>query len=98
MPAVARPGASMPDAPLDGGWLLNRLGDGFKLLFVNCAPEHVEGLHAMAVAADETMRERFLGAADSAVYLIRPDQHVAARWTKFDAMAVLAALDKAKGF
>ena len=98
LPRGARPGASAPDAPLEDGWLLNRLGDGFKLLFVNSPPHHVEGLHAMAVAADETLRERFLGDAQSAVYLIRPDQHVAARWTTFDALAVLAALDKAKGF
>jgi 3-(3-hydroxy-phenyl)propionate hydroxylase len=30
-------------------------------------------------------------------YLIRPDQHVAARWRKFDATAVKAALDRATG-
>jgi 3-(3-hydroxy-phenyl)propionate hydroxylase len=31
----------------------------------------------------------------SAVYLIRPDQHVAARWSRFDAGAMRTALRKA---
>jgi 3-(3-hydroxy-phenyl)propionate hydroxylase len=33
-----------------------------------------------------------LGTAASAVYLIRPDQHVAARWDSYDADAVASAL------
>jgi 3-(3-hydroxy-phenyl)propionate hydroxylase len=41
--------------------------------------------------------ERYLGKAASAVYLMRPDQHVAARWTGYDEKAVLAALKTATG-
>ena len=45
----------------------------------------------------EALRARYLGAADGAVYLIRPDQHVAARWDNFDAGEVAAALARATG-
>ena len=38
--------------------------------------------------------ERY-GAEPGTVYLIRPDQHVAARWRRFDAAQVLAALRRA---
>jgi 3-(3-hydroxy-phenyl)propionate hydroxylase len=43
------------------------------------------------------LRDRYLGAAAQAVYLIRPDQHVAARWDSYDARALRAALRKATG-
>ena len=35
---------------------------------------------------------RYLGDAKQAYYLMRPDQHVAARWTSYDKAAVIAAL------
>jgi 3-(3-hydroxy-phenyl)propionate hydroxylase len=45
--------------------------------------------------ATPELQVRYLGAAPGAVYLIRPDQHVAARWSSFDADAVSAALAQA---
>ncbi len=42
------------------------------------------------------LRERYDGNPGT-VYLIRPDQHVAARWRQFDADAVRAALARAIG-
>jgi len=34
------------------------------------------------------LQTRYLATARSAVYLIRPDQHIAARWPDFDRAAV----------
>jgi 3-(3-hydroxy-phenyl)propionate hydroxylase len=51
-------------------------------------------------AADDAsgaLAARYLGEAGRAVYLLRPDQHVAARWTDFDENAVRMALDRAVG-
>jgi 3-(3-hydroxy-phenyl)propionate hydroxylase len=62
-----------------------------------------EGLVARRVpisASDDptgALAERYLGDARSAVYLIRPDQHVAARWAAFDEAAMRAAVRKACG-
>ncbi len=98
LPAISRPGAALPDAPTDDGWLLNRLATGFTLLFVDCEPHALGDLETLSVKADEMVRTRLLGSAQSAVYLIRPDQHVAARWTQFDADKVAAAHRTAMGF
>lgn len=105
-PARTRVGAPCPDAPFGDGFLLPRLGDGFTLLSIDAeAPERVEedGVAARRVAAsagdDPTgaLAERYLGAAGAAVYLIRPDQHVAARWAAYDEAAVRAAIRIACG-
>lgn len=104
MPARSRPGAVCPDAALPEGWLLRSLSDGFTLLTLDAeAPEEMEAhgvrLKRLALTAkgNEPLRERYLGGAAGAVYLIRPDQHVAARWDAFDASAVRAAVARAIG-
>ncbi len=100
-PARTRTGSACPDAPLGDGFLLSRLGNDFVLLTIDAkAPEELEehgvAIRRVAVSAsdDKTgmLAERYLGESGSAVYLIRPDQHVAARWNKFDEAAVRAAL------
>ncbi|WP_157014334.1 FAD-dependent oxidoreductase [Mesorhizobium xinjiangense] len=104
-PARTRPGAPAVDAPLAEGWLIDRLGDGFQLLAINAeAPERLEvdglSIHRIALKADDpqdVLAERYLGAAQSAVYLVRPDQHIVARWREFDRHAVAAALRTAIG-
>ena len=105
-PARSRPGAPCPDAPLGNGYLLRRLGGGFTLLTIDAeAPESVaaDGMVATRIAlskgedASGALAERYLGAASAAIYLIRPDQHVAARWPAYDAAAVQAAIRRAIG-
>lgn len=102
MPTRTRPGSPCPDAPLPGGWLLRQLGPGFTLLTINAeAPESVTAhglnLPRLALAVTPDLQARYLGEAPSAVYLIRPDAHVAARWASYDAAAVAAALARALG-
>ena len=105
-PSRTRPGSPCPDAPFGGGFLLDALGGGFKILTIDTdAPDevHEDGVTAtrMAISAGDdasgALAERYLGRAKSAVYLIRPDQHVVARWSSFDEAAVKAALRKACG-
>ncbi|MBV0911790.1 FAD-dependent oxidoreductase [Anianabacter salinae] len=103
-PPRTRPGSACPDAPIAGGYLLDWLGGDFVLLTLNAeAPETLEeagiGMRRVALTGAEDaaglLAERYLGDAPSAVYLIRPDQHVAARWDRFDETAVRAALHTA---
>ena len=105
-PARTRPGSPCPDAPLGDGFLLDHLGNDFVLLAINAeVPEQIieDGIPIRRVTlttpndATGALAERYLGAAASAVYLIRPDQHVAARWDRFDETAVRRALRTACG-
>jgi 3-(3-hydroxy-phenyl)propionate hydroxylase len=99
------PGTNCADAPVtvDGrsAWLLNQLGDGFVLLAFGDAPVTpvgVQGVEARVLRVgpdlqdrDGLLAERYDGQPGT-VYLIRPDQHVAARWRRFDPAAATAAL------
>ncbi|MCR9071302.1 MAG: FAD-dependent oxidoreductase [Alphaproteobacteria bacterium] len=105
-PDRSRPGSPCPDAPLDGGFLLGRLGGTFRLLTIDAeAPPEVsaDGIDvprlALSAALDPSgaLADRYLGKARSAVYLLRPDQHVAARWESYDEDAVLTAIRGATG-
>jgi 3-(3-hydroxy-phenyl)propionate hydroxylase len=85
MPARTRPGSPCPDAPVADGWLLRQFGPGFTLMTINAdAPStlFVQGQTVARLSLDPTpeITARYLGDANSAVYLIRPDSHVAARW------------------
>ena len=105
-PARTRVGSPCPDAPLGDDYLLRRLGGQFTLLVIDCdgpGDQQIDGLPvaqlSLSAQDDPTgaLRDRYLGAAAQAVYLIRPDQHVAARWDSYDATALRAALRKATG-
>ena len=96
LPTRTRVGASVVDAPVEGGWLIDQLGNDFKILAVNCDIA-VEGLETLRVDADPLISQRYLGDVSQAVYLIRPDQIVAARWEMATPADVIAALQTAKG-
>jgi 3-(3-hydroxy-phenyl)propionate hydroxylase len=99
------PGAPMDDAPLhDGTWLLGRVGKRFALLHFGPMSEDViqqcRQLDIDVVELDDDMQRpaaKRYDARPGTCYLIRPDQHVAARWRRFDVQAVRAALQRATG-
>ncbi|VAV96962.1 2-polyprenyl-6-methoxyphenol hydroxylase and related FAD-dependent oxidoreductases [hydrothermal vent metagenome] len=106
-----RPGTNCADAPVvvDGkdGWLLHQLSDDFTLLVFGDAHGVSEvtlgdiTAQVMTVGdqfedRETVLTERYDGGS-GAVYLIRPDHHVAARWRTFDEKKILAALGRATG-
>ncbi len=104
LPSQTRPGAPAADAPITDGWLLDQLGNHFQLLAIGCdAPDtlsHNEiSIKTLTLDPDKSSElvERYLGNAKSAIYLMRPDQHIAARWTSFDKADVLKALATTTG-
>ncbi len=104
LPADLCPGTPAVDAPIRDGWLLDRLGDRFQLLAIGVnADTDLESngisIETLLLSPDESpeFSSRYLGKADQAVYLIRPDQHISARWTDYDRAAVLNALQTATG-
>jgi 3-(3-hydroxy-phenyl)propionate hydroxylase len=102
LPADTRPGAPMKDADTGAGWLLDKLGNRFQLLGIGLevpATLEVGGvrIEGLTLPAEGDLKARCLGDAGAAVYLLRPDQHVAARWLAFDEAAVKAALLTAIG-
>ena len=100
-PARTRPGSACPDAPTGDGFLLDRLGPGFTLLSLNTDAPNLDTeipLDRLSLTAQgDTLAERYLGTAPQAVYLIRPDQHVAARWPSADPGSIRTALARALG-
>jgi 3-(3-hydroxy-phenyl)propionate hydroxylase len=99
LPRRTRPGSPVPDVPLDEEWLLSKLGGQFLVLAIDAEiPDRIEfaGLKVntikLSAVDNHALRERFLGDALSAVYLLRPDQHVAARWLSYDEMAMQQAI------
>ena len=89
LPAVSRPGAVAPDAPMGSGWLSSRLR-GWTALGVGRPAPRAEGIAALDLPGEGSVRERYLGRAEGAVYLVRPDQVVAGRWLDADEGALSA--------
>ena len=103
---LMHPGTPCADAPIRkngrDAWLLNQLGQGFVLLsFGPAEPVTIQGVTATLQQVlrhiEDTqgrLGQRY-DAQPGTVYLIRPDQHVAARWRHFDVAQVQAALSRA---
>jgi 3-(3-hydroxy-phenyl)propionate hydroxylase len=105
------PGTVCADAPVTRAgkrdWLLHALGDGFAVLHFGDgkpAPQaelavgdiraRVLNVGTDLIDAEGMLAERY-DARPGTTYLIRPDQHVAARWRRFDAGAIGAAMKRA---
>ncbi len=100
------PGTNCADAPIErdgkSAWLLEQLGKGFVLLsFGPAQPVTVGNFTAQVLEVGKDIidtkglfKARYDGQPGT-VYLIRPDQHVAARWRQFDAGQVQAAMRRA---
>ncbi len=101
-PERTRPGSPCADAPGEEGYLLRRLGGMFTLLALNCSvPSGADALGCavvdMACSPEGALGQRYLGTRGQAIYLIRPDQHVAARWEAPTLSDISEALERAKG-
>lgn len=97
-------GTVAADAPLDeGGWLAGHLGGRFVLLTFGASitPGDAACLFGErgcdVVRVDADVAGRRYDARPGTCYLVRPDQHVCARWRSFDRAAVEAAIDRASG-
>ena len=91
LPAGTRPGSVAPDAPQGAGWLIDQLGGRFKLVAFGEAPE-VPGLPVLRPQPNAAVIRRWLGSEVTALYLVRPDQVIAARWVQAGHDEVAAAL------
>lgn len=96
-PSQTRPGAPCPDARLTDGYFLDSLEGDFCLLALNTTAPEGTGLTILSPEITGDLRTRYLEGAASALYLIRPDQHIAARWPSATAEHVTQALTRAKG-
>ncbi|GFE64380.1 FAD-dependent oxidoreductase [Litoreibacter roseus] len=87
LPEISHPGLVAPDAPQGDGWLMDHFRD-VTVMAIGCAPEG-----AFVPELNEHMQRRYLGEADSCIYLVRPDQVIAARWVSADSQTIAAAKD-----
>ena len=109
-PGAAAADAPMVDAEGRAGWLLSRCeGSRFRALVFGSGPGAQRSLRALADArlpidvvqvpggeAGALAAARY-GARDGSTYLLRPDQHVCARWHAPTAQALRAARHRALG-
>jgi 3-(3-hydroxy-phenyl)propionate hydroxylase len=91
LPRLSRPGSVAPDAPTGNGWLLDHLGGRVVVLALGCEAKKIEGAETISLEPNDMVRARYLGDTRCAVYLVRPDQVIAARWPYMDPVALTKA-------
>ncbi len=98
------PGAPAPDAPMEGGWLLDQLDrSGFTLLTwpsLLPLPPAGEGRGeggTRTVTVEGALATARYDATPGTTYLLRPDGHVCARWRHHDLAQIAAAKARACG-
>jgi 3-(3-hydroxy-phenyl)propionate hydroxylase len=105
---AAKLGAPVPDAPVRGsdgraGHLLDRLSGGFEVLHMQdgARPSMPAEITLTVIGEDALDEEGLLAqrfdATPGATYLLRPDQHLCARWRAYDRGKLEAALGRALG-
>lgn len=98
-----RPGEPCPNLPLaSGGHLLDRLGGRFQLVVFGAPPTGLgTEVEIVSVGRDLPDPDGSLAAAfdgsEGTAYLVRPDQHVAARFRRCDTVRIMAARGRAMG-
>lgn len=107
-----KPGSPASDAPVrvEGkpGWFLDALHDGFTVVTADAGADagglSDAGIRLLRLGVDGDLEDGPDGhlvarydLTPGTTYLFRPDQHVAARWRRFDAGAILAAHARATG-
>jgi 3-(3-hydroxy-phenyl)propionate hydroxylase len=104
----AKLGAPLPDAPVrtragTEGHLLDQIGGAFTFLYVKngAAPPVPDGIKPICIGEDivdaRGLLTSRLDASPGAAYLLRPDQHLCARWRSPDPTKIEAARDRALG-
>ncbi|MEA2934521.1 MAG: 3-(3-hydroxy-phenyl)propionate hydroxylase [Variibacter sp.] len=104
----ARLGAPIPDAPVRTAegrdcYLLDVIPGAFTLLWVDDGgpKPDTHGLESRVIGSDlidlSGRLSQRLDCTPGATYLLRPDQHLCARWRRYDPATVDAALARARG-
>lgn len=106
------PGTNCADAPItvegEEGWFLNHIGNSHFVVLTFDQNPNVHEINVNGIACDiiivgkdikdpkGLLKERYDG-TDATTYLIRPDQHVCARWRSFNDNHIVNALKRATG-